>query len=432
MATQGDLRVVVTSDSSQFRRDMQANGAEVNRLGRDFARASSGGQGNNRLLELGRLAEDAAVGYSLGGLSMAMRSAGNNVTQLATSFGPLAGGIAGIGVAALAVAPALLGIGTNAAEGAKGVDLMADSLNKLAAANDQAAKRAQATQAADARGRKIQGARPDQLLDMQESFQADVQQIGNNQLRSGRRLRNILPPELEAQVQAFINNPTVAGGETLQAAIQAESRVERRDFRGNLQPSSVGAEQIAQSNSLIDDMVNAQAQQVAIQEQLAKIENELPAANRRMVQEAEGNVAKAERDRRDAILQQQEQMRQENLNPSEKLGQELTSIAGLQLAANQEGIALDQDVIARQQVGALREFAKASGLLTPAGNLTGATRGSREDFSARIAAGSRDPALLLEKQLAEMQRNGATNEQIAALMRQLVEQAGAPDVVVEF
>jgi hypothetical protein len=432
MATQGDLRVVVTSDSSQFRRDMQANGAEVNKLGRDFARASSGGQGNNRLLELGRLAEDAAVGYSLGGLSMAMRSAGNNVTQLATSFGPLAGGIAGIGVAALAIAPTLLGIGTSAAEGAKGVDLMAESLKKLADANEQAAKRAESTLAFDGKKKKIAGSTPNQLMDMRDEMAANSQQVSNDQVRAGRRLRNILPPELEAQVQAFVNNPTVAGGDVLQAAIQAESRVERRDGRGNLMPASVGAEQIAQSGSLINDMVNAQAQQVNIQEQLAAINNEMPAANRRMVEQAEGEQAKAERDRRDAIRAEEERMRQANLNPSEKLGQELTRVAALQLGAAQEGIVLDQDVVSRQQVGALREFAKASGLLTPAGNLTGATRGSREDFSARIAAGSRDPALLLEKQLAEMQRNGATNEQIAALMRQLVQQAGAPEVVVEF
>lgn len=432
MATQGDLRVVVTSDSSQFRRDMQANGAAVSRLSRDVDSAGASNKGSNRLLELGRLAEDAAVGFQLGGLSMAMRGAGNNITQLATSFGPLTGGIAGMAVAAIALAPTLLGIGTSAAEGAKGVDLMADSLKKLADENERAAKRGQFTLGADARGKGIAGANPGKLFDMQDAFNADVKQLGNDKLRDAARLRNILPPELAAQVQAFTQRPTVAMGDDLMKQIQAQAKVERRDFRGELMPASVGPEQIGQAGNLINNLVDAQSKQVAIQEQLAKIEKELPAANRRMVLEAEGNVAKAARDRRDAILGEQEKMRQANLNPSEKLGQELTNVRGLQLGAAQEGILLDKSVIGRQQVGALKEFAKASGLLTPAGSLTGATKGSREDFSARIAAGSRDPALLLEKQLAEMQRNGATNEQIAALMRQLVVQSGAPEVVVEF
>lgn len=432
MATQGDLRVVVTSDSSQFRRDMQMNGAEVSKLGRDFARASSGGQGNNRLLEFGRLAEDAAVGYQLGGFSMALRSAGNNVTQLATTISPLYGGIAGIGVAALATAPALLGMGTDAAEGSKGVDLMADSLKKLADANDQAAKRGQFTLSADAKGKGIAGADPGKLFGMQDAFREDVKQLGNDRFRDAARLRNILPPELDAQVRAFAAAPSVAGGDQLLKQIQAQAKVEVRDFRGELMPASVGPEQITQAGGLISSLVDAQSKQVAIQEQIAKIEKELPAANRRMVQEAEGNVAKAARDRRDAILGEQEKMRQANLNPSEKLGQELTKVRALQLGAAQEGILLDKGVIGRQQAGALKEFAKASGLLTPAGKLEGATRGSREDFASRISATSKDPAMLLEKQLNEMQKAGATNEQVVELMRQLVKQADAPPVVVEF
>lgn len=71
----------------------------------------SGGRNSLMLLELSRAAEDASVGFSLNGLQGAVRGAGNNIAAMATMISPLAGGIAGLGIAALALAPSLLKMG---------------------------------------------------------------------------------------------------------------------------------------------------------------------------------------------------------------------------------------------------------------------------------------------------------------------------------
>lgn len=428
MAAQGDLRVVVTSDSSQFRRDLAQNRNEVHQLGRDFARAGSGGAGSNRLLELGRLAEDAAVGYQLDGLSMALRSSANNVTQLATTISPLAGGLAGLGVAALSVAPALIGIGTGAESSAGKIETLTDAMKKLSAENDAAARRGDVTAQFDAKGKGIRGADAGRLMDMRGGLVDAAKEVDIAQFRDRNRLRNMIPRELDAQVKAFTDRPSVAMGEWLMDQIK---NTPIRNVRGELMPG-MGADQLSAVSSVVSNMVDAQSQQVNITEQIAKIEKELPVAQRRQEDEAKRGVLAAAAARRDAIFGEEQRMRLANENPSERLGREMTNVRALQLGAEREGIKLDQNVVARQQIASLKDFAKSTGLLTPAGRLEGATKGSREDFSARIAASSKDPAVLLEKQLAEMQKNGATDQEILALMRQLVKQSDQPEVVVEF
>ncbi len=105
MSIQRDLVVGLELDTRDF-----SNGADraTGRLRRFENDARSFGNSSSRsfnkasrgLLELSRGAEDFAVSFGTGGLAGGFRGAANNISQFASMIHPLAGALAGLGVAA--------------------------------------------------------------------------------------------------------------------------------------------------------------------------------------------------------------------------------------------------------------------------------------------------------------------------------------------
>lgn len=101
------------STQLEFQRSLDASGARLVNLSNtmrstsaESMRMASGGRNSTMaLLELARAAEDASIGFSLNGLQGALRGAGNNIAAMATMINPMAGAIAGLAVAGLALAP---------------------------------------------------------------------------------------------------------------------------------------------------------------------------------------------------------------------------------------------------------------------------------------------------------------------------------------
>ena len=447
MASTGDLRVVVTSDSSQFRTDMTQNAGAI----RKFKQEASSSVGSMRALEFGRLAEDFSVGYQLQGMTGAFRASANNITQLATTISPLAGGIAGLSVAAIGIIPTLLNMGTVAEDDAKKFDKLTAAANQLAAANDRAGRAAQLGAETRRRVEDLRGADPVRIDAETKALAQRKEDLQRAGLFDKQRLLNSVPEGLQGLAHTFLANPGNASAETLlRAARTARTPLGDAKFAwGALSTDQqwladlLGAErsgglpvvsdqQFGRIEDTVAKMLEARNEQLAVERGLASLSNERARAEQSIVRDAEKRIQQAQAERRDAVHGELDRMRRETLTPGERLGGALDDVRRLQLAAEREGVALDGKITGRFQLGALRDFARATGALDQAGKLEGVTRGSREDFSARIGANSRDPATLLERQLQQMQRDGATQEQLLGAMKELVKQSGEPPVILEF
>lgn len=106
MSGMGSIATVLTVNAAPAQRGFSVYKTELSgarQATEQFSRAAGGGRGGGAFafLELSRAAEDAAVSFGTGGFAGALRGAGNNISQFALAFGPLAGAITGIGVAAL-------------------------------------------------------------------------------------------------------------------------------------------------------------------------------------------------------------------------------------------------------------------------------------------------------------------------------------------
>jgi len=96
----GDLVVTLGMNNDPLMQGFAGSRRQLRKFSSEVRRgAGSSNKLNFALLEMGRLAEDASVGFSLNGLSGAIRASSNNMTQLLTIMGPLAGGIAGLAAA---------------------------------------------------------------------------------------------------------------------------------------------------------------------------------------------------------------------------------------------------------------------------------------------------------------------------------------------
>lgn len=103
--------------------------------------AAANKRGTFAFLELSRGIEDAAVSFETGGLTGAIRGAGNNVTAFLTMISPLAGAFGGLALAATSLlVPALSRIGSEAKDSAAELDNFKTRLDAALSANRERAE----------------------------------------------------------------------------------------------------------------------------------------------------------------------------------------------------------------------------------------------------------------------------------------------------
>lgn len=436
MAT-GDLVVKVLSDTSNYSAGLRKAGQDARNFQNDAVAAGRRSGSNSFLaLEAGRLAEDLSIGYQINGLRGALQGAGNNITQMASIVSPLAGGIAGLAVAGIGIAPMLYSWATAAKE-------VTDKTSEMTRAMREASAGAAELRKRDRERGAFGG--------------LDAGGLGDRKAVTERAFREVVAKENDklAEIGGLIRG---AGGDD--ATVRRITTALRRggDISGTLKSAMNPAPDVAikglrmpwekgESRKFSDEMVN---EVVKMAKEFRALNFEAEELRKDMgrvlelapIAKGEDAAAKAQaklqqdfellESRRQPIRDQMDRIVEETRTPLEKFAESMKEMATMRQVGGAFDVPIDDNALMRKQGIELRRLAESRGLLGPSpGMAGGALRGSADDYRARMNTSGKDPSTLLEKQIKAVEEGNATQEDVKRIMQAISDRLGEPVPVVE-
>lgn len=436
MAT-GDLVVKVVSDTSNYSSGLRKAAQDARSFQTEAERAGRRAGFNSGLaLEAGRLAEDLSIGYQINGLRGALQGAGNNITQMASIVSPLAGGIAGLAVAGIGIAPMLYSWATAAKDASAEFTKLKDETDALRAAADERIKdRAAARQRMGFGGLDHAGVKREsevarsELVDIRERMQLQRDFITSTARKGGRYnfeftpgsgltpdSRNVPDPVWVREWMSGVLDPNGFDGksafteEEITSAVDAARELQKLGREADRLKSALSALEKREKSAASEDMAKKKAEWAKDKERFDR-----DTAQR----------AQRFRDQMSGIVD-------DTRTPDERFRKAQEEAAALRRNAFFYGVPVDENAMMRKQGQELRRLAESRGLLGPSpGMAGGALRGSADDYRARINTSGKDPSTLLEKQIKAVEEGNATQEDVKRIMQAISDRLGEPVPVVE-
>lgn len=429
MARTGDIVINVLADSSQFQAGLQNDVQAAKQFAGQVNTATASVGGNaagRRIQELGRGLEDFAVGYQLGGLSMGLRGVSNNVAQLASTFSPMAGGIAGIGLAVAGLLPMLI----NWLNATKDVEAANKSLQetlqrKFAGWNAEDAQRGAIRQASSLRDQMMSARTGQGVLDVENQAKAMRLQLQGEEMILRSRLQSIIPQQVDTL--GLLKN----GGSD--SVFKAARDFRMKDTLGN--EFKLSDAEVQKVEQLETEYRKVKAQIEDIRQTLTLTGEALTEAGKRQAFDQEEKLReeiRVQQERLDAEIYAAAQQMADGLVESLQTPREKFDAA----LKNNEFLAsmgvIGPDLKRRADEQAVRELAKSSGYLGQTPKLTGALRGSAADFESRLASSKQTSDQLLEKQLTEAKRTADATTEFRRIGNDILKAVNQPPIVMEF
>lgn len=431
MAT-GDLVVKVLSDTTQYQAGMKRAAQDARNFQNDAVAAARRSGSNSFLaLEAGRLAEDLSIGYQINGLRGALQGAGNNITQMASIVSPLAGGIAGLAVAGVGIAPMLYSWATAAKDVSAEFRKLKEETDALRAAADERSKDRAAARERMGFGELDVNAVRNRKASVQDDIQANKERMD-----IARRATE------DAMLAAGVSAPRVRKGvNSLMTGFSTPADIERvlRSEKNRDGSAVYTDEQIKAIVAAATELHGLSREAERLGVTLTELEKREKSAAAEDVESRKAGWAK-EKERFDKQTEQLAQkyrdqmgaITESTMTPEERFRKSQEDAASLRRGAFFYGVPIDETAMNRKQGQELRRLAEAKGLLGPSpGMAGGALRGSAEDYRARVNAANKDPSSLLERQIRAVEKGNATQEDVKRLLQIIADSSREPEKVAE-